>query len=510
MPQLTPHGIKLAVHIIETDFGKRASEVCECLLRRGTLTMAMISRFSKLSSVKVRDCLLNLIQHNCIQAFALEQEGGARDTTLVVTQYMALFDNIIHRLRFPKFMTIASKDLDKESLEILEGLLYHGRLTFTQILDRALTSSNAGNQDTYHEKFIQLVHSRFLERCPIAEPLISLLAEGETPAKKGGGRSKIVVKEVTLEERALAAAILMDAERFSVSDDGRNETKKLRVKVGEKRKQDTRDKDIMEETKESLWRVNFDEFINHLRIKACIDYVTTQYDNDTAVIVNSMLEGIKCTENTVSLSLISLMEVIKSKGLTMSIERLRCSLQQLDFCSNDADMYCINLKDTIKKAQMEEVESIVKNRYGISEFRMFRALSNGRPLDTNKISERTFVDKKTTPKLLFKLWKDNYIQMEKVSTGGARQTDYFLWRLKKDNLWHQVLDELYHAALNLRLRYDHEVDQDREIHSFAAEKVPPEIQKRKERLIKVRFLLDSSLMKLDDAIMLFHDFLLKR
>ena len=33
-------------------------------------------------------------------------------------------------------------------------------------------------------------------------------------------------------------------------------------------------------------------------LKACIDYVTTQYDNDTAVIVNSMLEGIKCTENT--------------------------------------------------------------------------------------------------------------------------------------------------------------------------------------------------------------------
>lgn len=33
-------------------------------------------------------------------------------------------------------------------------------------------------------------------------------------------------------------------------------------------------------------------------LKACVDYVATQYDNDTAVIVNSMLEGIKCTEST--------------------------------------------------------------------------------------------------------------------------------------------------------------------------------------------------------------------
>ena len=46
-----------------------------------------------------------------------------------------------------------------------------------------------------------------------------------------------------------------------------------------------------------------------------------------------------------------------------------------------------------------------------------------------------------------------------------------------------------------------------QIQNFVAEKVPQEILSRKERLRKIRFLLDSSLMKLDDAIMLFHDFL---
>ncbi|CAO2821177.1 unnamed protein product [Amaranthus hypochondriacus] len=427
MLQLTPYGIKLAVHIIETDFGGRASIVCECLLKRGTLTGEMISRFTKLDNKKVMNCLSNLIQHNCVQAFALEQEGGARDTTLVVTQYMAVFDNIIHRLRFPKFMSIASKDLDKESLEILERLLNHGRLTLTLIMDKALNSSNAEGQDTHQEKFIQLVHSRFVERCPAPKPLISLLAEGETPNKKGGGMSKISVKDVTLEERALAAAAPMDTERFSVFFDnifnanaGCNDTQNSSVKVGDKRKQDTLDKDIMGETNESIWwRVNFDEFMNRLRIKSCVEYVRAEYDNVAAVIVNSMLAGIKWTESTVSLPLDSIFEAIKSKeGLTLNMERLRFSLQHLDFCSNDEDMYSINLKDIIKKAQMEEVESIVKKKYGISEFRMIRALSNGRPLDTNKISEWTFVDNRTTPKLLLKLWKDNYIQMEVPSFIG--------------------------------------------------------------------------------------------
>lgn len=33
---------------------------------------------------------------------------------MVVTQYMVLFNNIIHRLRFSKFATLATNDLDKE------------------------------------------------------------------------------------------------------------------------------------------------------------------------------------------------------------------------------------------------------------------------------------------------------------------------------------------------------------------------------------------------------------
>ncbi|KAL2920680.1 DNA-directed RNA polymerase III subunit RPC3 [Bienertia sinuspersici] len=619
MAMLTQHGIKLAVHIITTDFGNLVSKVCECLLRRGTLSKALISRFTDLPQDKVKKSLWVLIQHNCVQAFALEQEGVSGDT-MVVTQYMALFNNIIHRLRFPKFMAIVSKDPCKEGLEILEGLLQHGRLTLTQILDRAQSNSNEGSRDTHRESFIKLLRSRFVERCPAAEPLIPLPTEAETSAKKGGGRSAgIARKEVTLEERALAVATPMDAERFSLTDYGvdsdeeENGSKRPVPKAGDKRKQDTlkwnSELDIMGGKKEPIWRVNSDEFINRLRIKACIEYAREEYDNVAAVILNSMLEGTKCTDSTVSMSLDSIFEeVIKSEeGITMNLERLRCSLEQLDFCSKIEDGYSVDLKDIIKKAQLKEVESIVKKRYGIEAFRMFRLLSNGRALDTDKvimkcvvcikgvakevskptyssrhnkmerginavvkkkrdsflghdemcdgrkfykiqghkvearelvnsmkekgggageetmpsvfcpgmhcwkndtgepISDRTFVDKKTTPKILYMLWKDNFIEMEKVTTGGPRQTDFFLWRLKKDKLWHQVLDEMYHAALNLSLRYAHEVDQDREI--VNVNKEIPEVKKRRDRLIKVRFLLDSSLMKLDDAVLLFHDFL---
>jgi len=58
------------------------------------------------------------------------------------------------------------------------------------------------------------------------------------------------------------------------------------------------------------------------------------------------------------------------------------------------------------------------------------------------------------------------LQKISVGGGGPRPTDIFLWRVKKDSLWRQVLDELYHAALNLCLRISYEVDREREVMSL--------------------------------------------
>ena len=129
---MTPeYGIKLAVHLISTDFGDHAAvtlalylhmhtrlltvflvaekqwesgtgssnfifsynfqiflqiltmnssilrlqKVCDCLLRKGTLALDDIVRTTKLSPQQVKTYLKVLIQHNCVQAFAMEHEG---------------------------------------------------------------------------------------------------------------------------------------------------------------------------------------------------------------------------------------------------------------------------------------------------------------------------------------------------------------------------------------------------------------------------------------------------
>lgn len=40
--------------------------------------------------------------------------GAFGDAPKIITQYMALFDNIIHRMRFPKFIEMVSQELGKE------------------------------------------------------------------------------------------------------------------------------------------------------------------------------------------------------------------------------------------------------------------------------------------------------------------------------------------------------------------------------------------------------------
>ncbi|XLR02288.1 hypothetical protein S83_068486 [Arachis hypogaea] len=104
--------------------------------------------------------------------------------------------------------------------------------------------------------------------------------------------------------------------------------------------------------------------------------------------------------------------------------------------------------------------------------------------------------------------------MEKLVVTAAKQSRFMLWKVDKPLLWEIVLDEMYHAALNLSLRLAFEQKKDEDLLHVPADKLVPAdkssevnaLQKRYRRLRDVLFLMGSSLMKLDDALMLFHDF----
>ncbi|KAE8729944.1 hypothetical protein F3Y22_tig00003041pilonHSYRG00268 [Hibiscus syriacus] len=369
---------------------------------------------------------------------------------------------------------------------------------------------------------IKLLNARFVERCPASEPVLTNPTKQELSARKRAAKyAKILEEQETLEQRVVEAAAPPEALRFLLltqtepAAEGKDETSSPIVAPGEKRKHDALESGTEYGATDEpvvLWRANFEEFIRRLRHKACIENVKTRLDDGAVTVLKAMLEATRSTEkkvkteNSVPLSLSSIYEeVIKSEdGRNITFDRVRASLIQLScppFVIAANESYSIDFKKIIEMAQNEEVESIVLKRYGKDAYRMFRLLSNSSHLlETDKIADAAFVEKKETPKILYKLWKDDYLQMEKLQvTGAKRLTQFLLWKVNKKLLREHVLDEMFHASLNLSQRVAFELEQEQELLNIPRDK-------RLSRLRKVRLLLESSQMKLDDAIMLFHDF----
>ncbi|XP_019710631.1 uncharacterized protein [Elaeis guineensis] len=113
-----------------------------------------------------------------------------------------------------------------------------------------------------------------------------------------------------------------------------------------------------------------------------------------------------------------------------------------------------------------------------------------------RIVNITFVGKKDAQEILHKLWKDEYLDMEKVVSHAAGQKELFLWKVKKVAHWEHILNDKYHAALNLSQKIAYNIEQEHEV-----------LQRREkpEQLKNSRMILELSLLKLDDALLLFHD-----
>ncbi|KAH7557644.1 hypothetical protein JRO89_XS11G0195800 [Xanthoceras sorbifolium] len=470
-----------------------------------------------------------------------------------------------------------------QCIDLLKGLLEHGRLTLKQMFDRVNSAVREGKSfvvntlnrklvtlDSVQETLIKLVTARYVERCPAPEPVLAPPPPKDNAStQKRGAKTQQIEEPKTREQEVLEAAVPVEAIRFSVItntepdvDGEKKEIKSSTVTAREKRKYDALESDEFGAAETVVYRANFEEFIRRLRHKACVDSVRARLDDGAATVLSAMLDATRNAETEVktkksgpsaasfgggllltffwfclvgllvhpllaspslgvlgsvkaryvSLSMSSIYEeVIKNEaGRNMTLEHLRASLAELSnppVVKGSDDSYSIDFEKIIELAHTDEVESVVLKRYGRDAYRIFRLLSKeGRLMETEKIADATFVGKKDAPKVLYKLWKDDYLHMEKLVVAAARQMQFLLWKVKKETLWKHVLDEMFHAALNLRIRQATEVDKEKELLLLPAEKRTGALHDRNNRLRNVKILIQSSLVKLDDSIMLFYDF----
>jgi len=194
-----------------------------------------------------------------------------------VTAYLAIFDNVLHRLRFSKFLSVVRADIP-ESEALLEGLLLNGRLTFDQLVWRTISKIPDGSPKPTREEirmnFNKLVYAHYVERCPKPEPFFDpLIDEQPTSTRKRAPRAVETV--LSLEQKVVRTAALSDAERFSeipysmekplnANDDDHHAVASGKRKH-EALEVDEEDSIIAEN--EVLWRANFERFIFCLKKK---------------------------------------------------------------------------------------------------------------------------------------------------------------------------------------------------------------------------------------------------
>ncbi|CAN6564933.1 unnamed protein product [Malus baccata var. baccata] len=323
-------------------------------------------------------------------------------------------------------------------------------------------------------------------------------------------RSKIVEVPETIEQCVVAAAAM----RFSILIDSETDAhggSSSSMSTRDKRKHDALELDEEFANNEVvIWRANFEEFIHCLRHKACVENVRARLDDGAALVLRAMLMSTGIPTIPVSFSTIY-EEVINSEaGRNLTCDYVKASLSL--FCN--AKGY---LKKILELAQNDEVESIVLKRYGRDAYKMFRLLStSSRALEMDKISDMTLVENKEIPTILYKLWKDGgkalpCYMYHRLAVTGARQAQFLVWKVDMPIVWKHVLDEMFHTTLNLSLRLAYEDDQIKEVRKNtqcygSTHKRTGPLGKQLQRFRNVVYVMHASQLKIDDAIMLFHDF----
>ncbi|XP_044976656.1 uncharacterized protein LOC123444106 isoform X2 [Hordeum vulgare subsp. vulgare] len=490
---VSQHGILLATGLISDHFGPLVAKVCDCLLRQGALQLQEIVRRLNLPPGQVKNSLLVLIQHNCVQAFSSPSPRGDRTMTL----YLTIFNNVLHRLRFSKFISVIRADIP-ESEALIEGLLQNGRLTFDQLVGRTISKVPEGTirpaREEIRMNFNRLVSARYVERCPKAEPHFNPQEdEQSTTARK---RAPKTAEEVlSLEQKVVNTATLSDPERFSeipysMEDASKTNDRPHNVVAGAKRKHGAFEVD--EELNSTIAE-------NEVLWRFCADRKKPKLKVGTHPIWESFFEANLTDKdtNSVTSSIGGILEKLGQKegGAAMSIGQIQPVLEDLQCTTSTGEEFTFDLHKMIEACRNEEIESLVKKKYGQEAFTIFRLLvTQGCAVETDQIIDTTILDKQIVHSTLYKLWNDGYIDTEKIaSAAGTGYAQFFVWRAK-NTFREQFVDNLYHAALNLR-----------QMVNYIAELLL-EGSKDETKLRNRKNILILALTRHDDSLLLFCDF----
>lgn len=419
--------------------------------------------------------------------------------------YKIEIDDILHRLRYPRFLLHVRECLGKTHELLLEGLLEHGRLRSHQLFARASATpgyDNHSNQGkTLEDIFGQLVEGRFVERVPIGY--------GSNQVSDSGGEAGQEGSQATEYKKTNDVQ-----SRSTIHDDGNKLSAEV-VGLGEE--------------DDALWRVNANEFNRRFRHIACAALVREKVDQSAGHLLLTMLEisrghEVKVDEErSTSVTEADIMQKLSGPGAPMQMKNMKSALEKLSADTSEliscignthgGANYCVNMRRIIDLIRIKEIEAVVRERFGGPACRIFRLLLLKRNLEQKQIAEMAMIPVKDTRELLYKLLKAEYVQIQEVArtSDHAPSRTFYLWRVDLLRVVEQVGRDLYRATSNLRARLMHELSQEKEtlmlLERAQDKSTIPLTTGQRQNLVRMRTKatrLEGAIMRIDELVLIFN------
>ncbi|KAK2173618.1 hypothetical protein NP493_863g01050 [Ridgeia piscesae] len=454
---MSTNEINLCSFILKEYHGPVAEKVGVYLLKNGSMPLRMIAQDLSLKLSQTKKTLYTLMQHNMVD-FELHKRG--------FVEYRLDIENVLVRLRFPRFI-YSAKMLYGDTAELLvEELLHHGQIEMSRLLDKVterLNESAEGGEvssENVREQFVALVHTQFIRRC---------LAVTTHTTGQPQAIPSFSTEEQDVHTVPTSVLNAVDSRKRKRSVDGSEQaTKKQRTDTSEEQLPD----------KGVFWQIDYQRFNHYLRDQHIINAIGERVDKRAAETVRAILRlsELSMDFRVPTTNPVSYHEIMQAlpKELGVNSETLDQYLKilvddSMEFILKADDsgggMYVIHLKRALTTICKAHLESVVRERFGSKYFRIFKLLMLKKQLEQKQIEEFAMIPAKEAKDMLYRMFGEQFVTITEVprTPDHAPSRTFFLFSVNISYVARMLLEQCYKAMFNLTLRREHETKENKRL-----------------------------------------------
>ncbi|KAL2917493.1 RNA polymerase III subunit C82 [Polyrhizophydium stewartii] len=502
---MSQHELQLCGQILEEHFGCLVEKVATTLIARGRSTLPALVQATKLSVKITRE--------------------KATEGTRAVVYYQASIREILLRERFPLFIHTAASLFGAPAGLIVQKTLENGTLSPSKIGptdDMSIGQLSEGMAQLLDGAF--LVPLQATDHVTLNDKLIR--EEREAVANAGMG-APLTSTELTKLRKSLA----QQRSEFNQSVDVGSKRKVVLDFEDEENKKKQRGEQYTIEKDEKFYRINTERFNLHLRNSQIAHYVKNYVNETGASLIQAMLNYgfprmASCKEKlSPSVRRDMLGTLLRGQDFNIHGRVSNPAIEYMDLLMSahsqiitniDGSQYAVNLRNAVRALQVDMIESIIQEKFGLVSRRIWRLLHMRSKQDEKQVGKQAMVNNKVARECLYAMFKAGFVFLQDVpkTVDHSASRTYFLWYTSVERTCSILLSCAYNTSHRLKLRRKkemadrtHLIEKTKRTDVLSGEAGLSEHDIEKlEELKQVQKQLQFSEWRIDEMVMLLRDF----